>query len=114
MSFLKQSTGRGAKALLLATLLSISLISFATDDGGARKVKTKVTPAYPEVARQMNISGVVRLEVEIASNGSVKSVKALGGHPLLIDAAVDAVKKWKYEAGTETTNIVEIKFTNQQ
>ena len=66
---------------------------------------------YPELAKRVNASGTVRLEVEVAPNGEVKNVKPLGGHPLLIPAAEDAMRKWKYEPGKETTTaIVEFKF----
>ena len=54
----------------------------------------------------------VKLEVFIAANGQVKSVKPLGGHPLLIDAAESAVKQWRYEPGAEGTEVVEIRFNS--
>jgi TonB family protein len=77
-----------------------------------RAIKSKVTPIYPELARKMAVSGSVKVEVTIAPNGSVKNVKVIGGHPLLVDAAVDAVKRFKYEtAPEETTQIVEFKFS---
>ncbi len=76
-----------------------------------RKVKNKVAPVYPEIARRMNISGVVKLVVVVAPNGNVTSTKVLGGHPLLISAAQDAIKKWKFEAGPEeSTGVVEFTF----
>ena len=112
MSFINRNIRRST-ALLFAVVLSFATLSFAGEDG-SRKVTSKVTPSYPEVARRMNISGNVRLEVEVAPNGSVKNVKALGGHPLLIDAAINAVKQWKYEAGGESTIQVEIKFNGLQ
>ncbi|MGH9524820.1 MAG: energy transducer TonB [Terriglobales bacterium] len=113
MSLFKHLTRRSVTSLLMAVLVSFSISSFANDDS-ARKIKSKVTPSYPEVARQMHVSGIVRLEVEVASSGAVKSVKALGGHPLLIEAATAAVKQWKYEAGAESTTIVEFKFNAEQ
>jgi TonB family protein len=70
---------------------------------GGRKVKSKGAPIYPELARKMNIAGTVKVEIVIAPNGSVKSAKAIGGHPLLIDAALDAAKKYKFEPGGEET-----------
>jgi TonB family protein len=83
----------------------------AQQDEITRKVKTKVAPAYPELARRMAISGVVKVQVVVAPNGSVKSTKVVGGHPLLVNAAVDAVKKWRFEAASEeTTGLVEFKF----
>ena len=77
----------------------------------SRKVKTKVAPGYPELARRMSISGVVKVQIVVAPNGSVKSTKVVGGHPLLVNAAVDAVKKWRFDAASEeTTGVVEFKF----
>ena len=77
-----------------------------------RKVKTKVAPAYPEMARRLGISGTVRLAVVVAPNGTVKTTTAVGGHPVLVNAAMDAVKKWKFEpAAAESTGTIEIKFT---
>lgn len=80
----------------------------------SRKAKTRVAPVYPEIARRMSIAGTVRLAIVVAPNGSVKSSKAVGGHPVLVNAAMDAVRQWKFEpAGTESTGIVEFKFQPQ-
>ena len=76
-----------------------------------RKVKSRVSPVYPTLAKQMNISGVVKVQITVAPNGTVKTTKLVGGHPLLANAALDAVKKWRFETGPEdTTGIVEFKF----
>lgn len=76
-----------------------------------RKVKTKVAPVYPDIARRMNITGTVKVLVVVAPNGTLKSTKVVGGHPLLVTAAMDALKKWKFEsAPEESTGIVEFKF----
>jgi TonB family protein len=78
-----------------------------------RKVKSRVDPVYPELARRMHISGTVKLQVVISKDGNVKSTKVIGGPPLLIDASVDAVKRWKFEdAKDETTQPVEFKYNN--
>jgi TonB family protein len=80
----------------------------------ARKAKTKVAPIYPDIARRMSISGVVKLAVVVAPNGTVKSSKAIGGHPVLVNAAQDALKHWKFEpAPTESSGVVEFKFQPQ-
>jgi TonB family protein len=53
----------------------------------------------------------VKLVVVVNANGSVKSTKVLGGHPLLVSAAEDAVKKWKFEpAAQEDSGVVEFSF----
>jgi TonB family protein len=61
----------------------------------------------------MKIAGTVKVEVVIAPNGNVKSTKVIGGHPLLVEPSVEAVKKWKYEAaGGDTVETVEFKFNS--
>ena len=81
----------------------------------SRKVKTKVAPAYPEIARRMNITGVVKVLITVTPTGSVKDVKLMGGHPVLANSAMDAVKKWHFEAGPqESTGIVEFRFDPAQ
>lgn len=80
----------------------------------SRKPKTKVAPTYPDMARRMRISGNVRLSVVVAPNGTVKSSKAIGGHPVLVNAAMNAIKQWKFEtAPTESSGVVEFKFQPQ-
>ena len=57
------------------------------------------------------IGGVVRMNVSISPGGAVQSVLPLGGSPPLMDAAVTAVKKWKYEPAFGWTNIeVRLRF----
>lgn len=78
-----------------------------------RKVLSTIAPFYPEVAKRNHIKGVVKLEVVVRTNGSVQSMKVLGGNPFLIEAAIFAVNKWKFErALEETTEAVQIAFDN--
>ncbi|MGA7295726.1 MAG: energy transducer TonB [Terriglobales bacterium] len=80
-----------------------------------RTVKSKVAPVYPELARRMNITGVVKVLVTVTPAGTVKDAKLMGGHPVLATAALDAVKKWRFEpAPQESTGIVEFRFDSQQ
>ncbi len=80
----------------------------------SRKAKTKVAPVYPDIARRLGISGTVKVAVVVSPNGAVKSTKAVGGHPVLVSAAMDAVRQWKFEAApTESSGIVEFKFRPQ-
>ena len=98
-------------AAVVGFVLLHPLSSHAQQDQITRKVKSRVSPAYPELARRMSIAGVVKVQVVVAPNGSVKNTKVVGGHPLLVNAAVDAVKKWRFEAASEeTTGVVEFKF----
>ena len=76
-----------------------------------RKVTAKVLPKYPALARQLKLSGKVRVEVTVSPDGRVKSTRIIGGNPLLADAALDAIRMWRYETGgKETTELVEIEF----
>ena len=75
----------------------------------ARKLVSHVVPKYPEFLREHEIGGVVRLTVVVTPNGNVKSVAPVGGNPILIDAATEAVKQWKY-APAETTDTFEVKL----
>ena len=71
-------------------------------------------PVYPSLARTMNISGIVKLEVTVAANGTVKTAEVRGGHPVLSDAAIGAVLKWRWEpAAHETREPVEVRFAPQ-
>jgi TonB family protein len=79
-----------------------------------RKAKVKIEPVYPDVARRMSIVGTVRLAIVVAPNGTVRSSKPVGGHPLLVNAATEAVRRWRFEPGpTESSGIVEFRFQPQ-
>jgi TonB family protein len=119
------STKQRVTSMVLAiglTLVGVALVSSsqaqtqeqAKGDELLRKAKVRVAPVYPDVARRMSIVGTVRLAVVVEPNGTVKSSKPVGGHPLLVSAAMDAVKRWKFEpAATESSGIVEFKFQPQ-
>ena len=80
-------------------------------DESKRKVKIKTVPVYPELARRMNVTGKVKIEVVVTPDGRVKSTRVVGGHPLLVQACQDAVKEWKFvSAPEETTQVVEFEF----
>ena len=95
--------------IFVGGILLLQSTMLLADD--SRKVIKQVTPVYSEIARRANLSGTVKVEVVIAPNGVVKSAKLVGGHPLLADSALEAVKGWKYEpAATESTTIVVFNF----
>ncbi|HEX8814670.1 MAG TPA: TonB family protein [Terriglobales bacterium] len=99
-------------ALAFALLFAAAIHpAFAQDAGNGRKIVNKVTPAYPSIARDMRISGSVKVEAVVSPNGSVKTVDIKGGHPVLAQAAADAVAKWKWEpAKAESREPIELKF----
>jgi len=78
---------------------------------GPRKVLSRVAPAYPELARKTNIHGTVKLLAAVTPDGKVKATEVVGGNPVLVQAAIDAVRRWKYETGPQPTKeVVELKF----
>jgi periplasmic protein TonB len=60
----------------------------------------RVQPNYPPLARQTRISGTVRLHAIISKDGSVQQLEVMSGHPLLVQAALDAVRQWRYRPTT--------------
>ena len=58
---------------------------------------TKIVPAYPPLARQARVQGEVVLDVDISKDGTIESLRTQAGHPMLIPAAIDAVKHWRYK-----------------
>jgi TonB family protein len=111
-----QNMKRWAMTGLLAVATAIFLPLPAMAQGElTRKAKTKVAPAYPELAKRMNITGTVKVLVVVSPNGSLKDTKVVGGNPLLVNAAMDALKKWKFEpADGESSGTVEFKFQPQE
>lgn len=93
--------------LLCLTLLGSS--AFAADP--ERKLVRREEPEYPEIADKMALHGTVKLKIWITPEGSVRRLEYVGGHPLLAEAALKAVKAWKYETNAkETTAMVEVRF----
>jgi TonB family protein len=97
------------KALvILGLLMCVSAIGSAQEK---RAIKQRGAVSYPDLAKKMNVQGVVKVEVVVLPNGIVKSAKAIGGHPLLIDAAVNAAKNFKFEtASAETKEEIPFNF----
>jgi len=97
----------------LASLLFISIASAqqASVEEGKRKTKFRSNPQYSDLAKRMGLSGKVRIEIVIAPDGRVKSSRAIGGHPVLVQSCLDAVKDWRFEpAPEESTQILEFDF----
>lgn len=76
--------------------------------GPVRKLKTRISPEYPELALKARMSGTARVELIVTIDGSVKQVKEIGGNPVLLAALVRAVKQWKYEPAP-TESVMEVK-----
>jgi TonB family protein len=104
-------------ALLLggsATLPPKSSAQDAASETTKRKVRTRVLPEYPQLAKQMNVTGKVKIEATIAADGHVVSTRVVGGSPLLVNSALEALKKWRFEpASKDSTEIIEFEFDGQ-
>ncbi len=99
-------------SILFVALLA--LFSFVPNNSSfaqavSRKVKNRVDPVYPELAKRNNISGSARVELLVTADGRVKDVKVLGGNPVLVQAVMAAVVKWKYEPAAEESSVI-VKF----
>jgi TonB family protein len=114
----KQATTRRR---LTSGLLQLAVIAFAltavlplhaADD---RPVQRRVAPAYPELAKRMRVSGVVKVAATVAADGSVSATKTVSGNHMLSGAAEDAVHKWKFApASDESTVEVDVNFALAQ
>lgn len=95
--------------LLGAPLGSLLLAQDA--QASSRKIVSKAVPVYPDLARRMNLEGAVKLQVTVAPNGIAKNIEVMGGNPLLVKAAEDAVYKFRWVAAAqESKELIEIRF----
>jgi Gram-negative bacterial TonB protein C-terminal len=76
-----------------------------------RQVKHLVTPNVSDLAKRLNLSGTVRIEVLIGTDGTVKRTRVIGGNPVLAMDAEPAAQKSTFMPGpSETTEVIEFKF----
>jgi protein TonB len=86
----------------------------------AAKLIRQVKPVYPQLARAARMSGTVRLQAIIATDGRIRNLQLIGGPPLLVKAALEAVKEWQYEPTllngepVEVITSIEVNFTLSQ
>ena len=98
-------------AAVSALVFSLASAQQASVDEGKRKTKYRTNPQYSDLARRMGLTGKVKIEIVIAPDGHVKSSRAIGGHPVLVQSCLDAVRDWKFESGPEeTTQVLEFEF----
>lgn len=80
------------------------------------KIVRQVAPVYPALARMARISGQVRLEAIIAKNGKIENLQVISGHPMLVQAALEAVRQWVYRPTllngdpVEVVTLIEVNF----
>jgi TonB family protein len=121
---LKEIIVREVKRILVVCLLAVLAIA---SGGGIslraqiaelpetkRKVSVLVKPQYPELAKKLSLSGLVKIEITIGPDGKVKRTHIVGGHPVLATEAEKAALQSEFEPGPkETTEIIEFKFSSQ-
>jgi TonB family protein len=109
-----RKTVKAGKQAIAALGLMLSFASaplLAQQTQADRKAISKPAPDYPALARQMGLTGVVKVSVVIGTDGLVRDVQVLGGHPILVQQVEDTLKKWKYApASAETKLQLEFRF----
>jgi TonB family protein len=101
----------GDSTAVIAGVIGSTPNALQTDLGRVQRVRVssgvstgllikKVAPKYPEVAKQAGVQGQVVLQAEIDKNGDIRTLTLVSGHPLLVPAAIEAVKQWKYKPYT--------------
>jgi TonB family protein len=98
-------------ALFLLLSLKPVFAQSGAKNSAERRLITRVAPEYPDALRKNFIGGAVRVEVTVSPNGSVENAQVLGGNPILSQAALKAIKQWKYApAGTSDKLVVRVDF----
>ena len=99
-------------SITLGAFLAVSIGSAQTIKAtGERKVISRVAVTYPKLAQQMRLRGTVKVTATVAPTGKVVKTELIGGSPVFVPYALNAVSLLKWEPGPkETTEIVEIDF----
>jgi len=93
------------------SVLALMLVATLPARADGRTVKSRVSPVYPEIAKRMRVSGLVKLEASVDAQGKVTEVKELSGNHTLALAAKEALMQWKFVPAVSNTNeTVEINF----
>ncbi|MGA7926086.1 MAG: energy transducer TonB [Candidatus Sulfotelmatobacter sp.] len=105
----------GHRLILFLVLLALAASAAPAQDSDsslhAREVVYRVAPVYPDLAKRLRISGAVKLLATIAPNGTVRLIEPVGGNPVLLKAAQDAVTNWKFApAPNQTRELIELRF----
>jgi len=95
--------------VVCGALLGLSPVWVGAQEG--RKVISNPRPTFPDMAKTLGLKGVVKVEVVIGTDGTIKETKVIGGHPILVESVKEVLKKWKYApSNTETVTILEFEF----
>jgi protein TonB len=102
---IKKMSGLFKNTLLTTAALALLTGLYASAQDGTvhvsqadamKAAKEKIEPQYPAMAKQLHLEGAVQLEAHIGEDGGVDDVKPLTGNAILMNAAVAAIRKWKF------------------
>jgi len=112
LSFRRSSFWFASMTILCALFIIPSYSQSQPETASKRRLVERPSPVYPTLARAIALGGTVRVEAIVSPDGSVKTVDVKGGHPVLVQAAVSAVRKWRWEqASHESREPVEVRFS---
>lgn len=92
--------------LVLMMLVAASLVNAEEP----RTIVQKAQPTYPEIAKRLNVSGVVIVQVNVGADGKIKGAKVMSGPVLLNDAALQAARRFVFAPGNDETRTLDFKF----
>lgn len=109
----------GVPELSATPVIAASATAFAPPSNGVERIRVggnvqatnlikKVVPMYPPLAKQARIQGMVRFTALIDNEGNIVSLQLVSGHPLLAEAAMEAVKQWQYKPTLLNGNPAEV------
>lgn len=101
-----------AAAVVLSLPVAPLAQQAASDSSKApRKIVHRVEPQYPWDLKRARIGGTVQLDLAVSPKGSVDNVEVTGGNPILVQSAVEAVKRWKYAPADYSSKVhVSVEF----
>jgi TonB family protein len=106
-----KTTKRSRRAIYAMLLMGMSLTGLSAMAQEKRKAISHPAPVYPETAKRMQLTGVVKVQVVIGADGQIKETKVIGGHPIFVNTVQETLKNWKYApASSETTQVLEFNF----
>ena len=99
-------------ALMGCCLLVGGMRAQNSETPGERKIVQKKAPEYPEIARRMHLTGTAKVVATVTPEGKVKKVEPVGGSPVLLQSAIEAVSAWRFApANAETRETIELRFS---
>lgn len=113
-----------SKFLQISVLLALITCSFSqlgsaqirvSEAEGKKNIVSKVEPEFPAIAKQLNLSGRVEVDLHVDESGQVEKVDVVSGNPILAGAATSAAKRWKFQPfeadGKPAKAVVRIAFS---